>query len=115
MASVDSAAGDRFVIEGGYPVGGDVTPSGNKNEALPLVAAALLAPGSLLIENVPRIRDVTTLIELVRGLGAIRRDRVWVEWRDRPEAPRGILEPVTPERPRVAEHGVEVDRERATC
>src|SRR5881296_4101229 len=76
MPSVDSTAGDRFVIEGGHPVGGDVTPSGNKNEALPLLAAALLATGSVVIENVPRIRDVTTLIELLRALG------VGVEWSD---------------------------------
>src|SRR2546425_4731201 len=74
MPSVDWAAGDRFVIEGGHPVGGDVTPSGNKNEALPLLAAALLAAGSVVIENVPRIRDVTTLIELLRAL------RVRVDW-----------------------------------
>src|SRR5437899_7075355 len=74
MPSVDWAAGDRFVIEGGHPVGGDVTPSGNKNEALPLLAAALLAAGSVVIENVPRIRDVITLIELVRALG------VSVDW-----------------------------------
>src|SRR5213594_2542988 len=74
MPSVDSTAGDRFVIEGGHPVGGDVTPSGNKNEALPLLAAALLATGSVVIENVPRIRDVTTLIELLRALG------VGVDW-----------------------------------
>src|SRR5881397_2570679 len=69
MPSVDSTAGDRLVIEGGHPIGGDVTPSGNKNEALPLLAASLLAAGSVVIENVPRIRDVTTLIELLRALG----------------------------------------------
>ncbi len=74
MPSADSTAGDRFVIEGGHPIGGDVTPSGNKNEALPLLAAALLAAGSVVIENVPRIRDVTTLIELLRALG------VRVDW-----------------------------------
>jgi UDP-N-acetylglucosamine 1-carboxyvinyltransferase len=74
MPSKDSTSGDRFVIEGGYPLGGDVIPSGNKNEALPLLAAALLASGPVVIENVPRIRDVTTLIELVRVLG------VSVDW-----------------------------------
>src|SRR5262245_50565901 len=73
---MDSTAADRFVIEGGHPIGGEVTPSGNKNEALPLLAASLLAAGNVVIENVPRIRDVTTLIELVRGLG------VSVEWSD---------------------------------
>src|SRR5262249_37001983 len=71
---MDSTAADRFVIEGGHPIGGEVIPSGNKNEALPLLAASLLASGSVVIENVPRIRDVTTLIELVRALG------VSVDW-----------------------------------
>src|SRR5881397_775383 len=71
---MDLTAADRFVIEGGHPIGGEVIPSGNKNEALPLLAAALLASGSVGIENVPRIRDVTTLIELVRALG------VTVDW-----------------------------------
>lgn len=74
MPPMSSPAGDRFVIEGGHPVGGEVTPSGNKNEALPLLAAALLASGSVGIDNVPRIRDVGTLIELVRALG------VSVDW-----------------------------------
>jgi UDP-N-acetylglucosamine 1-carboxyvinyltransferase len=74
MPSKDSTSGDRFVIQGGYPLGGDVIPSGNKNEALPLLAAALLASGPVVIENVPHIRDVATLIELVRVLG------VSVDW-----------------------------------
>src|SRR5207302_10866937 len=74
MPHMDSTAGDRFVIEGGHPIGGEVTPSGNKNEALPLLAASLLSPGDVVIENVPRIRDVTTLIDLVRALG------VSVDW-----------------------------------
>src|SRR5215468_4261622 len=74
MPPMSSPAGDRFVIEGGYPVGGEVTPSGNKNEALPLLAAALLTSGSVGIDNVPRIRDVSTLIELIRALG------VGVDW-----------------------------------
>src|SRR5262249_61732159 len=73
---MDSTAADRFVIEGGHPIGGEVIPTGNKNEALPLLAASLLAPGNVVIENVPRIRDVTTLIELVRALG------VSVQWTD---------------------------------
>src|SRR2546426_7499014 len=74
MPSMDSTAGDRFVIEGGHPIGGEVTPSGNKNEALPLLAASLLVSGSVVIDNVPRIRDVSTLIELIRPLG------VDIEW-----------------------------------
>src|SRR5438094_9500518 len=74
MPHTDTTAADRFVIEGGHPIGGEVTPSGNKNEALPLLAASLLAAGNVVIENVPRIRDVTTLIDLVRALG------VSVDW-----------------------------------
>src|SRR5438094_2081131 len=74
MPHTDTTAADRFVIEGGHPIGGEVTPSGNKNEALPLLAASLLAAGNVVIENVPRIRDVITLIDLVRALG------VSVEW-----------------------------------
>src|SRR5919108_4638507 len=62
--------GDRFVIEGGSPITGTVTPSGNKNEALPVLAAALLVRGPVTIENLPRIDDVATLVAVMRGLGA---------------------------------------------
>ena len=62
-------AGDRFVVEGGRPVGGALVPAGNKNEALPALAAALLAPGPCVLENVPDIRDVRTLVEIMGELG----------------------------------------------
>lgn len=62
--------GDRFVIEGGHPVGGVLAPVGNKNEALPLLCASLLASAPVRIDNVPRIRDVETLLEIMRSLGA---------------------------------------------
>ena len=61
--------GDRFVVEGGRPVGGRLVPAGNKNEALPALAAALLASGPCVLENVPDIRDVRTLVEIMRELG----------------------------------------------
>jgi len=61
--------GDRLLIEGGHPISGSITPSGNKNEALPLLAASLLVSGPCHIDNVPRIRDVDTLIRIMRGLG----------------------------------------------
>ena len=61
--------GDCFVVEGGEPLGGTLTPAGNKNEALPAIAASLLARGETIIENVPRIRDVAMLLEGLRGLG----------------------------------------------
>lgn len=60
---------DRFIIEGGRPIQGNVTPSGNKNAALPLLAAALLTDETLILRNVPNIRDVQTLCELLADLG----------------------------------------------
>ncbi len=63
------AAGDRFVVEGGRPVSGAITPTGNKNEALPVLAATLLAPGPIALGNVPEIRDVATLLQILRELG----------------------------------------------
>ncbi len=70
MTISDGGDGDRLLIEGGYPISGSMTPSGNKNEALPLLAAALLVSVPVRIDNVPRIRDVETLIQIMRGLGA---------------------------------------------
>jgi UDP-N-acetylglucosamine 1-carboxyvinyltransferase len=57
-------------IEGGRRLSGAVTVEGNKNSALPLLAACLLTDQECVISNVPRIRDVEALIELMRGLGA---------------------------------------------
>ena len=61
--------GDRFLVEGGHPLRGTVTPAGNKNEALPVLAACLLARAEVIVDNVPRIRDVTVLLEGLRHLG----------------------------------------------
>jgi len=59
-----------FRVSGGRPLRGTITPAGNKNAALPILAATLLADGPCRIDNVPRIRDVETLLELLRHLGA---------------------------------------------
>jgi UDP-N-acetylglucosamine 1-carboxyvinyltransferase len=59
-----------FVVEGRHPVQGRIRPAGNKNAALPAIAAALLTDEEVHIENVPDIGDVRTLLELVRDLGA---------------------------------------------
>jgi UDP-N-acetylglucosamine 1-carboxyvinyltransferase len=59
-----------YVIRGGNPIHGTVKPGGNKNAALPMLAAALLAEGTVRIRNLPRIRDVEVMIELLAGLGA---------------------------------------------
>ncbi|MGQ0603826.1 MAG: UDP-N-acetylglucosamine 1-carboxyvinyltransferase [Anaerolineales bacterium] len=61
---------EQFVIEGGQPLIGTVTPAGNKNAALPLLAACLLTAEPVLLHNVPRIRDVEAMRQLITDLGA---------------------------------------------
>lgn len=61
---------ERFYIEGGRRLAGEVRVSGAKNAALKLIAAALLAPGRTTLHNVPRIRDVETMLAVLDGLGA---------------------------------------------
>lgn len=61
---------DEFVIEGGVPLRGEVTPSGNKNSALPLLAACLLTDEAVILRNVPLIRDVLEMRKLIESLGA---------------------------------------------
>lgn len=61
---------ERFVVRGGRPLAGTIRPAGNKNAALPMLAATLLADGASEVRNVPRIRDVEVMVELLRGLGA---------------------------------------------
>ncbi len=59
----------RFVIHGRRPLNGVVTPSGNKNAALPLLAASLLTDQPIVLHNVPRIGDVLTMLQLLQMLG----------------------------------------------
>jgi len=59
----------QFVIRGGRPLTGTITPSGNKNAALPLLAATLLTDQPVVLHNVPRIRDVHTMMQLLAALG----------------------------------------------
>src|SRR5437899_12089193 len=61
----------RFVVEGGTPLHGEITPAGNKNEALPLIAASLLTDDPVTLHNVPRIRDVRGVLEIASALGAM--------------------------------------------
>jgi UDP-N-acetylglucosamine 1-carboxyvinyltransferase len=60
---------ERLVIEGGFPLTGDVTPAGNKNAALPILAATLLTGCDVTLHNVPRIGDVGTMLQLLAGMG----------------------------------------------
>src|SRR3989440_9377639 len=59
-----------FRVTGGRPLMGTIRPAGNKNAALPILAATLLADGPCRIDNVPRIRDVETLLALLQHVGA---------------------------------------------
>ncbi len=60
---------DKFIINGGNPLNGEVTPAGNKNSTLPLLAACLLTEEPVILHNVPDIRDVVAMKELLRSLG----------------------------------------------
>jgi UDP-N-acetylglucosamine 1-carboxyvinyltransferase len=60
---------EKFIIEGGIPLRGDVTPSGNKNAALPILAACLLTEEPIILHNVPQIRDVIDMRTLLESLG----------------------------------------------
>jgi UDP-N-acetylglucosamine 1-carboxyvinyltransferase len=66
---------EKFIIKGGVPLAGTIVPAGNKNGALPILAACLLTEEEVLLRNVPRISDVETMVELIETLGAR------VEWR----------------------------------
>jgi UDP-N-acetylglucosamine 1-carboxyvinyltransferase len=61
---------ESFVIEGAQPLNGRIEAAGNKNGALPILAACLLTDEPVVLENIPRIRDVETMVELIADLGA---------------------------------------------
>lgn len=60
---------DEFVIEGGVPLRGTLTPSGNKNAALPALAACLLTDEPIVLHNLPDIQDVHTMLDLLADIG----------------------------------------------
>jgi UDP-N-acetylglucosamine 1-carboxyvinyltransferase len=72
---------EKFIIEGGTPLNGEVTPAGNKNAALPLVAACLLTEEPVVLRNVPRIKDVSVMRHLVESLGAQVEELDAASWR----------------------------------
>ena len=79
----------RFLVRGGRALRGTIQPAGNKNAALPILASSVLADGVLELENIPRIRDVETMLALLADLGAT------VEWNG-PNAVRIDARPVRP-------------------
>ena len=68
---------EKFVIDGRRRLSGEVTPSGNKNEALPCLAATLLTDEPVILRNVPRIRDAEVMCEVLANQGSS------VVWHDR--------------------------------
>ena len=86
MAVVTLAATmEKFVIEGGAPLSGELTVAGNKNAALPILAACLLTEEELLLHRVPRIRDTEAQIALLERLGV---EVAWVADNSVRSAPR---------------------------
>jgi len=72
---------DKFVIEGGVPLNGEVIPAGNKNAALPLLAATLLTDEPIVLHNIPRIQDTQVMRELIESLGVEIEDLDATSWR----------------------------------
>jgi UDP-N-acetylglucosamine 1-carboxyvinyltransferase len=75
QTAVIGRAAEAFAIEGGRPLSGRIQAAGNKNGALPILAACLLTSDRVVLRNVPRIVDVDTMIDLLNDVGAE------VEWR----------------------------------
>ena len=80
---------EKFVIEGGEPLSGTITAAGNKNGALPILAASILTEDDVVLRNVPRIRDVEFMLALLRGLGV----RSSAAYRSRPVRPACLRAP----------------------
>jgi UDP-N-acetylglucosamine 1-carboxyvinyltransferase len=59
---------EKFIINGGVPLSGELTPSGNKNAALPMLAACLITPKPVVLHNLPDILDVQAMIQLLQSL-----------------------------------------------
>src|SRR5487761_2729303 len=60
---------EKFVIQGGAPLSGTMVPAGNKNGALPILASCVLTDDEVIVSNVPRIRDVEAMLEILRAIG----------------------------------------------
>src|SRR5262245_25661405 len=67
---------DKFCIQGGVPLSGTIVPAGNKNAALPALAACLLTAEEVVLRNIPRIRDVEAMLGLLGAMGVQTR---WVD------------------------------------
>jgi len=87
---------EKFVIEGGHPLSGTIPVSGSKNSALPALAACLLTGETVVLDRIPPVRDIGTMIELIRYSGAevkVEGERVTIRAAkiDKPEAPYEVV------------------------
>ncbi len=87
---------DRFLIQGGAPLEGTIAASGSKNSALPALAACLLTAEPVILDRVPQVRDLRTMLDLIRHIGAevsVENGRVTIHARElpRPEAPYDLV------------------------
>jgi UDP-N-acetylglucosamine 1-carboxyvinyltransferase len=72
---------DKFIIEGGVSLNGEVTPAGNKNAALPMLAASLLTDAPITLHNIPQIQDTRVMRKLIESLGVQIEDLDATSWR----------------------------------
>jgi len=79
--SIVADENSAYIIRGGRPIHGTLVPGGNKNAALPMLAATLLADGPVKLANVPQIRDVMVMLELLASLGATVEELAPLNWR----------------------------------
>ncbi|MGD1071243.1 MAG: UDP-N-acetylglucosamine 1-carboxyvinyltransferase [Bryobacteraceae bacterium] len=87
---------DKFVIEGGTPLEGAIPTSGSKNSALPALAAALLTDGTVVLDRIPRVRDIRTMERLLVDIGSdiqVDQERVTIQTAKivSPEAPYELV------------------------
>lgn len=87
---------DKFVIQGGVPLEGEIEVSGAKNSALPVLAACLLTADRVTIDRIPPVRDIATMQKLMKHIGAqvtVKEGRVTVEASEieHPEAPYELV------------------------
>ena len=66
---------DKIIIEGGIPLNGEVTISGAKNAALPALAACLLTGGWHTLDNVPKLRDISTIFYQISGFPLMKMEK----------------------------------------
>lgn len=67
---------EQYIIKGGKPLCGEVSIGGAKNAALAILAAAIMTDETVLIENLPDVRDINVLLQAIEGIGAVDRKSV---------------------------------------